>query len=245
MAANVKQDGTQNKKKRTYHYDKEEIIRIAKDKNTRGADGILTKELLHKEILPLLEHHVFVSTICEYIGIEESTWYRWVSRGKIEAEEDFPEELRSIYFDFYKFTRRSVSKGEIFLNMKLQEMANGGDLQAIRYIMSHRYRRNWSDTPEPDKSVDTSNDPFIQMLDRLRDEAKDRQKETKTTAKDKGKSQTRTKTAAKAQDKPKTEKASKENKETAEKAHANGGPGPGAYSVPATAQRMQHGNRAL
>lgn len=78
----------------------------------------------------------YVVTVCEYIGIDESTWYRWMRDG---------EKARTgIKRKFYKTIKKAEAEAEIRLIADLQKIAQV-DLkwQALAWMLERKYPERW------------------------------------------------------------------------------------------------------
>ncbi|MBT2601816.1 hypothetical protein J7E55_01915 [Bacillus sp. ISL-53] len=78
----------------------------------------------------------YVVAVCEYLGIDESTWYRWMRDGE-HAKTGLKRE-------FYKTIKKANAEEEIRLIADLQKIAQV-DLkwQALAWILERKYPERW------------------------------------------------------------------------------------------------------
>lgn len=94
----------------------------------------LTKELM-KEAEKLLRAGNYVSVICNYLGIAESTWYRWMEEG---------EKARSgLKREFWESIKRAESTPEIRSVQVIQQAAQDGDWKAAMTYLERKFPDRW------------------------------------------------------------------------------------------------------
>jgi hypothetical protein len=80
----------------------------------------------------------YVNVVCNYLGIDESTWYRWIKKG----EEDNKKGINNIYCKFFKSIKRAESIAEI-KNVNVIQMASQEDWKASAWYLERKYFDRW------------------------------------------------------------------------------------------------------
>ena len=95
-------------------------------------------EKIIKESETLIRNGNYAVTVCNYLGIDESTWYRWLKYG----EDGVNENKNNIYCKFYKSIKRAESVAEIKnLNTILQ--AGNEDWKACAWYLERKHFDRW------------------------------------------------------------------------------------------------------
>lgn len=98
-----------------------------------GRQTKLTPELI-EEAYELLKEGHYARTVLQYMGIGESTWYRWLSDG--EQEED------GIYREFWEAVKKAETEAEI-RNVKLIQEAAKTDWKAGMTYLERKFPERW------------------------------------------------------------------------------------------------------
>ena len=105
----------------------------------------LTQELI-KEAYKLVAAGNYVKDIYPILGIDESTWYRWLSEGE-KAKSGLKRE-------FYE-TIKKAEKDAIARNVALiQRAAQDGNWQAAAWWLERKYFEDWGRKDKVDLSAD-------------------------------------------------------------------------------------------
>lgn len=105
----------------------------------------LTKELI-KEAYKLVSAGNYIKDIYPILGIEESTWYRWLSEGE-KAKSGLKRE-------FWE-TIKKAEKDAIARNVALiQRAAQEGNWQAAAWWLERKYFEDWGRKDKVDLSAD-------------------------------------------------------------------------------------------
>jgi len=105
----------------------------------------LTQELI-KEAYKLVAAGNYVKDIYPILGIDESTWYRWLSEGE-KAKSGLKRE-------FYE-TIKKAEKDAIARNVALiQRAAQEGNWQAAAWWLERKYFEDWGRKDKVDLSAD-------------------------------------------------------------------------------------------
>jgi transposase len=100
-----------------------------------GRKSKLTPQLI-KDAVKLLKGGSYVSTVCEFIGIDPSTWYRWMREGK-KAKSG----LKS---QFYHAIKKADAEAEIRMVTDIQKIANENQTwQALAWMLERKYPERW------------------------------------------------------------------------------------------------------
>jgi len=92
----------------------------------------LTPDLL-KEFEKLVYSCEFLTTICDYVGIDRKTYYNWMNRG--EQEEG------TIFSDFFYTIKKALAAVRIKILQEIREGAQGW--QSKCWIMERRWFDDW------------------------------------------------------------------------------------------------------
>lgn len=127
----------------------------------------LTKEL-EQEIIQLAASGATNADICDYIGVNESTFYRWLKNPKTEAEHKLCNDIKKAY-----------TKRKLWHLRKIQQASENGAWQASAWYLERRYPREYA-KPEvqlrvdmkPDQVQSASNDSLLGLAKQLEERAK-------------------------------------------------------------------------
>ena len=67
---------------------------------------------------------------CAYAGIDDSTFYKWMQRGR--------ESLRGEFFEFFERLTRARARGKVGLLAKIEQAATDGDWRAAAWKLERR-----------------------------------------------------------------------------------------------------------
>lgn len=95
----------------------------------------LTKELIARAD-KLLKAGNYHTTVCQYLNIHPSTWYRWLQEG---------EKARSgIKKEFYDTVKKAEAEAEIRLITELQKISQEeNNWQAIAWMLERKFPERW------------------------------------------------------------------------------------------------------
>nr|WP_263326078.1 hypothetical protein [Neobacillus sp. Marseille-Q6967] len=92
--------------------------------------------LLINDAVKLLKSGNYVTTVCEFIGIDTSTWYRWMREGK--------KAKTGIKNHFYHAIKKAEAEAEIRMVTDLQKIANENQTwQALAWMLERKYPERW------------------------------------------------------------------------------------------------------
>jgi len=115
-----------------------EVIKLARKSK-------LTQELI-KEAYKLVAAGNYIKDVYPILGIDESTWYRWLSEGE-KAKSGLKRE-------FYE-TIKKAEKDAIARNVALiQRAAQDGNWQAAAWWLERKYFEDWGRKDKVDLSAD-------------------------------------------------------------------------------------------
>lgn len=107
-----------------------------------GRPTKLTPELL-KKAEQLLAAGNYVTTVCDYLGIDRSTWYKWLEQGR--------KANKGLYFDFFHTVKKAESEAEIRAVTGILKAGNT-NWQAFAWFLERKYPDRW----KRDRGADTS-----------------------------------------------------------------------------------------
>lgn len=115
-------------------------------KETRGRKTLLNPER-QKAIITMLEAGGYVDEACQAVGIDESTYYNWLKRGKDEEDRInagiAPTPKETPFFEFFKAVRQAQAEGIMSHLMNIDHHAKNGTWQASAWILERKQPRKW------------------------------------------------------------------------------------------------------
>lgn len=109
----------------------------------------LNKELIEKAHILISEGHYAV-VVCAYLGIGETTYYRWIEK----AKEDISNNKKTIYRDFWESVNEAEAKAEMRHLQNIAKAATDGTWQASAWMLERKHRNRWSTKQEVQLSGD-------------------------------------------------------------------------------------------
>lgn len=111
-----------------------------------GRKTKLTKELI-KEAEKLLRAGNYAVTVCEYLGIHESTWYKWLQEGAT-ANQGLKREL-------FESVKKAESTAEI-RNVNIIQKAAEDDWRAAMTYLERKFPDRWGRKERVEASIEHS-----------------------------------------------------------------------------------------
>lgn len=119
---------------------------------TTGRRTILTPEL-QAEIITVISAGNYYSTACKYVGIPESTFYNWLSRGQLEldrmieaekqtGEDEKPRESEIIFLEFLEAVQKADAQGEVSAVLALKSHFKKSHQAPLAYL-ERKHANNW------------------------------------------------------------------------------------------------------
>lgn len=100
-----------------------------------GRKSKLTPQLI-KDARKLLQGGNYVSTVCEFLGIHESTWYKWMAEGE--------KAKTGIKREFFESIKKAEAEAEIRLITDMQKIAEADQKwQALAWMLERKYPERW------------------------------------------------------------------------------------------------------
>ena len=109
----------------------------------------LNKELIEKAHRLISEGHYAV-VVCTYLGIDESTFYKWINK----AKQDIEANKKSIYVEFFQSINEAEAKAEMRHLQNIAKSANDGTWQASAWLLERKHKNRWSNKQEIQLSGD-------------------------------------------------------------------------------------------
>jgi transposase len=113
-----------------------------------GRPSVLTKELI-AEFRKLLVYVAYMDTIASYLGVDRSTWRKWLKRGRTEwnrlnREGEHAEVLESeeIYLEFFASYKKGLAESEI-RDCTLIAKAAEENWTAAAWRLERRFPQRW------------------------------------------------------------------------------------------------------
>lgn len=99
----------------------------------------LNKELIDKAHRLISEGHYAV-VVCNYLGIDESTFYKWINKAKSDMEAN----KKSIYVEFFQSVNEAEAKAEMRHLQNIAKAATDGTWQASAWLLERKHKNRWS-----------------------------------------------------------------------------------------------------
>jgi transposase-like protein len=92
----------------------------------------------------------YVNVVCNYLNINESTFYTWINRAKKEEEEG----KNTIYTKFHKAIKESEAVAEMRHLQNILKTAQDGTWQASAWYLERKHKQRWSAKQEVEYTGD-------------------------------------------------------------------------------------------
>lgn len=112
----------------------------------------LNKELIDKAHRLISEGH-YAIVVCAYLGIGESTFYRWIEK----AKEDLGNNKKSIYLEFWESIQEAEAKAEMRHLQNIAKASADGSWQASAWFLERKHKQRWSAKQELQLQGDAEN----------------------------------------------------------------------------------------
>lgn len=129
----------------------------------KGRKLKLTNKLI-KEAENLIKAGNFTTTVCDYLGIGQSTWYRWMQEGEQEGT--------GLKWEFWNTIKKAEAFAEIRNVNIIQQTANES-WQCAAWWLERKHASKWAkkDNIQVDHSgnieVDVIKEKLVERLERL------------------------------------------------------------------------------
>lgn len=107
------------------------------------AEKKLDAELIEKAHKLISEGHYAV-VVCAYLGIDESTYYKWITK----AKNDISNNKYSIYVQLFQSIKEAEAKAEMRHLQTIAKAATEGNWQASAWFLKTKHRDRWSERQE-------------------------------------------------------------------------------------------------
>jgi len=115
-------------------------------KSAGGRKTLLTPER-QQAIITMLEAGGYIDDACEAVGVDPSTYYKWLKRGKDEEERlnaglD-PDPKHTLFFEFFQAVRKANAEGVMSHILNIDHHAKDGTWQASAWILERKQPHKW------------------------------------------------------------------------------------------------------
>jgi len=121
-----------------------------------GRPGKLTVERKN-DLLELLKLGLGLESACAAVGIDYSTYRRWMLEGQVQARGKFRE--------FFEDVQRAIAQSESTLLRRITE-ASRSDWRAAAWILERRFSERWSATARVNLRVEKELEAALDHLQR-------------------------------------------------------------------------------
>jgi len=90
----------------------------------------------------------FVNVVCQYLGINESTYYDWINRSIADEEQN----KETIYTKFSKAIKEAEAMAEMRHLQNILKTAQEGTWQASAWYLERKHKNRWSTKQEIEHS---------------------------------------------------------------------------------------------
>lgn len=103
------------------------------------AEKKLDAAVIEKAHKLISEGHYAV-VVCSYLGIHESTYYKWIEN----AKKDIAKNKQSIYTEFFESIKEAEAKAEMRHLQNITKAAIDGTWQASAWFLERKHKDKWS-----------------------------------------------------------------------------------------------------
>lgn len=121
------------------------------------------------DLLKALNNGATIVDACAVVGIDQSTYHIWYSRGKgwYESDEMMPEH-EDIYFEFFKKATRARAMGRIRSIGTIQKAIQEGDVHAAQWYLARTDPDNWADQSKRTIDININTGVLNKVIARLK-----------------------------------------------------------------------------
>jgi hypothetical protein len=121
-----------------------------------GRPRILTPEVL-EQVRHLLPVVLYLETVGDFLGVERTTWRKWLKRGAKEARRlrnprSKPKAAEAIYLEFFHTYKKGLAEGEMY-DLTIIRKASAGQWQAAAWRLERRFPERWGRKDRHDVNV--------------------------------------------------------------------------------------------
>ena len=113
------------------------------------AEKKLDAELIDKAHKLISEGH-YAITVCSYFGIDESTYYKWINKAKLDIDKN----KKSIYVELFQSINEAEAKAEMRHLQNIVKASADGTWQASAWYLERKHKAKWSAKQEVQLSGD-------------------------------------------------------------------------------------------
>lgn len=111
------------------------------------AKSKLTEELI-KEAARLIEAGNYQKHVAQALGVDESTWYRWLREGEQSEDEN------DLKYKFYQSIKKAEAKAVARNVALIQRAAQEGNWQAAAWWLERKFPSEWGKKDKLDIGAD-------------------------------------------------------------------------------------------
>ena len=115
----------------------------------------LTRELI-SEAEKWIKAGNFTTVVCQYLGIHQSTWYRWMAEGE--------KAKKGIKKEFYDRIKKAESHSEM-RNVQLIQQAGNETWQAAAWYLERKFPDRWGKREKVDANLSHSGEVTNKSVD--------------------------------------------------------------------------------
>ena len=135
-----------------------------------GRKPILTDKIIEEAATLLAEGH-YAITICDYLGIDQGTWYNWILRGEEVRDAETDEIAEAVpnyrlYFKFVTIIKASEAQAEMQMVKHIRSAAITS-WQAAAWYLERKHRDRWGRIMQTGSGDTKALDDFLTGLKAL------------------------------------------------------------------------------
>jgi len=112
----------------------------------------VAKLLLNDEMIEKAKKYIsagnYANVVCQYLGIDESTYYDYINKGKKDIENN----VESIYTKFSKAIKEAEAEAEMRAVASIQKAGSEGNWTAYAWYLERKHKKRWSQKQEIEHS---------------------------------------------------------------------------------------------
>lgn len=106
----------------------------------------LTPQVL-EDVRLILPTVLYLETVGDYLGLDRSTWGKWLRRGakenkRLRKSDETPLPAEAVYLEFFLTVKKALAEGEIYSAGIIKKAAEK-NWQAAAWVLERRFEERW------------------------------------------------------------------------------------------------------
>lgn len=134
-----------------------------------GRKTKLTPQII-EDFARILSTVLYLETVGDYLGVERTTWRKWLKRGAAEVARlhkpgEVPNKREELFVQFFHTVKKARAEGE-FCHLSTLRKASQEKWQAAAWILERRYPEKWGQKTHLDATISGKKDaPPITIIE--------------------------------------------------------------------------------